>query len=93
MANVKVKLFANLKELAETSEIIISGQSVLEVLHVLIVQYPNLQNLIFEKTDSNQLCGYINIFLNGENIDHMEGLETQLQDDDEIGVLPPVSGG
>lgn len=93
MADVKVKLFANIKELAGTDEIIIPGQNVLQVLQILIKQHPNLKYSIFEAEFPWKLCGYINVFLNGENIDHMDGLNTQLKDNDELGILPPVSGG
>jgi molybdopterin synthase sulfur carrier subunit len=33
------------------------------------------------------------VFLNGNNIKHMESLATGIKDGDEIGVFPPVSGG
>ena len=93
MANVKVKLFANLREIAQISSLSVKGDSVKEVLLALTQEYPALEELIFEPGDEVKLCGYINVFLNGNNIKHMEGLDTILNDDDELGVFPPVSGG
>lgn len=93
MANVKVKLFANLREIAQTSSLTLTGDSVKDVLFSLTEQYPPLNELIFETGEDVKLCGYINVFLNGNNIKHMEGLATVLNDDDELGVFPPVSGG
>ncbi|MBP1908005.1 ubiquitin-like small modifier protein 1 [Methanolobus bombayensis] len=93
MASVKVKLFANLREIAQTSSLSTTGDSVKDVLLSLTEQYPALEELIFEAGDHAKLCGYINVFLNGNNIKHMEGLDTILNDDDELGVFPPVSGG
>ncbi|ETA67673.1 MAG: sulfur-carrier protein [Methanolobus sp.] len=93
MANVKVKLFANLREIAQTSSLSLTGDSVKEVLLSLTEQYPALKELVFEAGTDAKLCGYINVFLNGNNIKHMEGLETVLSDDDELGIFPPVSGG
>lgn len=93
MASVKVKLFANLREIAQTSSLSSTGDSVKDVLLSLTEQYPALEELIFEAGDDAKLCGYINVFLNGNNIKHMEGLDTILNDDDELGVFPPVSGG
>ncbi len=93
MANVNVKLFANLREIAETSSLTLTGDTVKDVLLSLTEQHPPLKELIFEKGDDLKLCGYINVFLNGNNIKHMEGLDTVLNDSDELGVFPPVSGG
>ncbi|MDI9395998.1 MAG: MoaD/ThiS family protein [Euryarchaeota archaeon] len=97
MAEVKVKLFANLREAAGRSELLLSGEKVIAVLLSLTEKYPELKDLIFEKfneqDESPVLCASINILVNGNNIRHLEGLDTGLKDLDEIGILPPVSGG
>jgi len=94
MATVKVKLFANLREIAGESSVMLSGDTVQEVLFSLTGQYPALKEMVFEKAgDEPKLRGYINVFLNGNNIKHMESLATGVKDGDEIGVFPPVSGG
>jgi len=97
MAEVKVKLFANLREAAGTPELLLSGEKVIDILLSLTDKYPALKDLIFEKSDekgeSPVLCGSINVLVNGNNVRHLEELETVLRDSDEIGILPPVSGG
>lgn len=97
MAEVRVKLFANLREAAGTPELLLSGEKVIDILLSLTEKYPDLKSLIFEKpvdaAESPVLCGSINILINGNNVRHLEGLDTDLNDSDEIGILPPVSGG
>ncbi|WP_406656234.1 ubiquitin-like small modifier protein 1 [Methanolobus sp. ZRKC2] len=93
MPEIKVKLFANLREKAGESSVMLKGETVQDVLLSLIDLHPSLEDLIFEKTDEPELRGYINVFLNGNNIKHMDYLGTRLSDGDEIGIFPPVSGG
>jgi len=92
-----VKLFANLREAAGTSELQLSGEKVLDILLLLAEKVPKLGSLIFEnpeKTDEMpEISGSINVLINGNNVRHLDGLDTQLSDADEIAVLPPVSGG
>lgn len=96
MVNVKVKLFANLREAAGTPELMLSGEKVIDVLLSLTENYPPLKDLIFEKPEGEEspvLCGSINVLINGNNVRHLEGLDTLLSDGDEVAVLPPISGG
>ncbi|MCQ1534312.1 MoaD/ThiS family protein [Methanosarcina sp. KYL-1] len=99
MAEVKIKLFANLREAAGTSELQLSGEKVSDVLLSLAEKFPELKKLIFENESQEVeckdpvLCGNINVLINGNNVRHLEGLDTLLSEADEIAVLPPVSGG
>jgi molybdopterin synthase sulfur carrier subunit len=94
MVSVKIKLFANLREHAGKSELIVSGDTILDVLNVLTERFPPLKEMIFEKECVEpELCGYINVFVNGNSIHHLDGLSTKLEEEDEIAIFPPVSGG
>ncbi|SES63623.1 molybdopterin synthase subunit MoaD [Methanococcoides vulcani] len=94
MVMAKIKLFANLRESAGESEMEMQGENVQEILDGLLTRFPQLQELIFNDVEGNrELRSYINILINGNNILHLEGLDTIVNDDDEIAIFPPVSGG
>jgi len=94
MVSVKIKLFANLREHAGRSELALSGDTILDVLNALTEQFPPLQEMIFEDgSEKPELRGYINVFINGSSILHLDGLSTALAEGDEIAIFPPVSGG
>jgi molybdopterin synthase sulfur carrier subunit len=86
----KVKLFANLREAAKASEVELFGNTISELLEDLDHEYPALRDLVFE---NGKLRSYINILVNGDNIEHLEGIDTEIFDTDEIAMFPPVSGG
>ena len=94
MVSVKMKLFANLREHAGKSEVMLDGDTVLDILNSLTQQFPSLKEIIFEDgVEEPQLRGYINVFVNGNSIHHLDGFSTTLKQDDEIAIFPPVSGG
>ncbi|XGI83779.1 ubiquitin-like small modifier protein 1 [Halorutilales archaeon Cl-col2-1] len=43
--------------------------------------------------DDGEIQRFVNLYVNGEDVRHGEGLETSIEDDDEISILPAVSGG
>ncbi len=36
---------------------------------------------------------HVNVFVNGESVKFLDGLETTLKDGDEVAIIPAVSGG
>ncbi|MDY6764501.1 MAG: ubiquitin-like small modifier protein 1 [Halobacteria archaeon] len=43
--------------------------------------------------DNGDLRRFVNVYVNGKDIRHEDGLETRLEDGDEVSILPAVSGG
>ncbi len=82
MMNVRVKFFAMAHDLAGRSEAILtlpSSSSTHNALDALMIQYPPLI----------ALKNYLRVAVNGEYVE----LGYSLQDDDELAIIPPVSGG
>ncbi|MDO9516683.1 MAG: MoaD family protein [Methanosarcinaceae archaeon] len=49
----------------------------------------------FEKRlfENGEIRRFVNVYLNGEDVRHLSGLESPVTDVDEISILPAVSGG
>jgi molybdopterin synthase sulfur carrier subunit len=43
--------------------------------------------------DAGKLRGYVNLYVNGDDIRHGSGLDTPVADSDEVLILPAISGG
>jgi molybdopterin synthase sulfur carrier subunit len=87
------KLFADLAEVAGGKEIEAEtepGETVGEALSALVAEHPGLEDRIYEDGD---LRDHINVLRNGTNVHTEDGLDTELEADDELALFPPVSGG
>lgn len=92
---MKVKVFANFREICGQKVVTLnlssSQHSIDTVLHQLIAQYPALKDEIF--AEDRTLKPLVNVFVNGQNIVHLNGLKTIVNEEDEIALFPPVAGG
>ena len=67
------------------------GSTVREIIDALDHDYPGLGfNLCYE---TGELRPYVNIFVDRENIRHLQGLETPVQMGTTIHILQSVAGG
>ena len=44
-------------------------------------------------TEEGRLYGYVNLYVNGDDVRHGDGLGTRVSEDDEVLILPAISGG
>jgi len=90
MPKIKIRLFANFREFTKTGELEIEGNTIRDALEKMCSKYPGLENILFK---DGVLLPYINIFLNGGNVLESGGMDSSLEQGDEIAIFPPVSGG
>jgi molybdopterin converting factor small subunit len=57
----------------------------------LVAEYPSLYPHLF--TDEGVLRPYVNLFVNDEDVRHLQGLETELGDQDRLRIIPSIAGG
>jgi len=68
-----------------------SGNSVANVIENLERDHPGFNERLLDEDGS--LRRFVNIFVNGEDIRFLNGLETTVSDGDEISIVPAVAGG
>ncbi|MBI4312035.1 MAG: MoaD/ThiS family protein [Chloroflexi bacterium] len=67
------------------------GNTVGEVLRGVEHRYPGVLARLLD--DSGDLRRYVNVYLNGEDVGYLGGLETPASRDDELTIVPAVAGG
>ncbi len=92
MTTLKVKLFANFREITKKKEVEVDvkGSTVKDAVFSLITAYPELGPIML---NDQELKPYVNILLNGKTIKDHDGIASLIKPGDEIAIFPPVSGG
>jgi molybdopterin synthase sulfur carrier subunit len=95
MSNIKIFFLSLLEEITGVDEIIISiekNSTIKDVLNLLTSKFgEDLKITIFENPEA--LSKYIIISLNGTDIRSLKNLESNIQDGDEVTLLPAIAGG
>ena len=73
------------------SEFPVAGATVVELLDNVLVRYPTLKPHLFET--NGKLLRHFNIFINGEHIRELGGLDTALKEGDKVILMVSAAGG
>ena len=69
----------------------LEGGTVRELVGALVTRYPSLkQQLLDEGGDLNR---FVNVYVNGQDVRYLAGLDTPVTDRDEVRLLPAMAGG
>ena len=82
-----IKLYANLRKLAGTKELSVTGGTIGLVLNELVKRNPPVGDVILE---NGKLRQHIVVMRNGHNI---IDLETPVTEQDIVAIFPPIAGG
>lgn len=88
---VKVKIPAQLRTATGgEGEVEVAGGTVGEALDAVFDAHEGLKDRI---TEDGDLRRFVNVYVSGEDIRFKDGLETAVDDGDEVTILPAVAGG
>ena len=72
-------------------ELSADGSTVGEVLRALASEHPATESQLFG--DDGSLNRYVNVYLNDEDVRVLDGLDTSVEADDTLVILPAMAGG
>ena len=72
------------------AEVQVEGANVGEALDAVFAAYGDLRERI---TQDGTLRRFVNVYVSGEDIRFQQGLETAINEGDEVTILPAVAGG
>lgn len=88
---IKVKIPAQLRAATGgEGEVEVQGGTVGEALDAVFAAHEGLKDRI---TEGGDLRRFVNVYVSGEDIRFKDGLETSIDDGDEVTILPAVAGG
>jgi molybdopterin synthase sulfur carrier subunit len=67
-----------------------SGETVGDVIDDLVDRYPPLRDQLLQNGD---LASFVNVFLGGEDVRTLDGLETPVRENSTVILLPAMAGG
>jgi sulfur-carrier protein len=69
----------------------VDGRTIGQVVRGLIEQHPGLADQLL--TPDGELHRFVNVYLNGQDVRYLGGLETPVDARDEVRLLPAIAGG
>lgn len=92
MGKVKVVFFGVLTKITGEKKGDLEAVTLGEAIERLIAKYgESLRNRVLDKR--GYLRRFINVYVNGRDVRFLKNLETELNDGDEISIIPAVGGG
>jgi molybdopterin converting factor small subunit len=73
------------------AEVRLQGKTVAGALNDLMDQYPALRGQIFNQ--EGNLRAFVHLFVNDEDIQHLQGMDTPLGETDRMMLIPSIAGG
>ena len=88
---VKVELGTRFRQFTGNEDSLeLQGCIIADMLDELESRFPQMRGKV--RSESGQLR-QVNIFVNGKNIRMLQGIQTPLQDGDEVSLIPTIGGG
>jgi molybdopterin synthase sulfur carrier subunit len=91
--SVTVRIPGPLRKITGEREVVTAdgGGNLLEIINRLDQEYPGLKERICD--ESGEIRRFVNLYVNGEDVRFLSGLDTPVKAGDEVSIVPAVAGG
>ena len=72
-------------------QIDLEGGTVRELVDALVARHPSLRDQLL--TPEGDLNRFVNVYVNGQDVRYLQGLDTAVEARDEVRLLPAMAGG
>ena len=76
---------------ANAAKVEVEAPDVRALLETLEGRYEGLRGLV--RDEAGKVHHHVNVYVNNEGIEALEGLATALKDGDEVAIIPAIAGG
>jgi len=81
-----------LRQYAQKQSVVeVSAATVAEAMRALIALHPDLKKHLY--TEAGALRSFVNVYVNDEDVRHLQKEATTLKDGDIIAIVPSIAGG
>lgn len=90
--SVTVRIPGPLRRLTDGAEKVEVGGATLSIcIGELDARFPGIKDRLLD--ENGEMRYFVNVYLNGEDIRFLQGLETGVNSGDELSIVPAVAGG
>ena len=90
--SITVRIPTPLRALTGQQDVVVGdGSRLIECIEALDARYPGIKERLVD--EAGQIRRFVNIYVNGEDVRFLQGLDTPLKAGDELLVLMAMSGG
>ena len=69
----------------------VEGSTLSETINGLESKFPGIKARLLD--ESGELKHFVNVYVNGEDVQFLQGLDTPITATDEVSIVPAVAGG
>lgn len=89
---VQVRIPTPMRRLTKDQDVVtVEASTIAEMIDKLEAQFPGIKERLYD--ESGKLRQFVNIFVDGEDIRFLDGLNTQLSENSEVSIIPAIADG